>query len=85
MFPDFTASLEFLAALNASFGHYANQYEGDKSVNALNCRKSGLLSQMLLRHKVICLGKLREKMTAEQLHGTFFDLIKKYCEVFMSV
>ena len=44
LFPDFTPTKDFLVKLNASFNHYAHQYEDVKSVNALNCRKSALLS-----------------------------------------
>ena len=59
LFPDFTPTKAFLVQLNASFNHYANQYIDDKSVNALNCRKSALLSKMLLRHKAILIGNLK--------------------------
>ena len=57
-FPDFEPNKAFLVKLNASFNHYAHQYVGDKSVNALNCRKSAFLSMMLLRHKMIVLSGL---------------------------
>ena len=43
-FPSFEASDDFITNLNASFHMYANSFVGVKSVNALNCRKSALLS-----------------------------------------
>ena len=58
LFPDFTPDKAFLVKLNASFNHYAHSYVGDKSVNALNCRKSAFLSMMLLRHKVLVFSGL---------------------------
>ena len=58
MFPAFSATEEFISKLNMSFQHYANSFVGVKSVNALNCRKSALLSQMLLRHKLIVFSGL---------------------------
>ena len=58
LFPDLSETDAFITNLNASFKHYANSFIGVKSVNALNCRKSALLSQMLLRHKVIVLSGL---------------------------
>ena len=58
LFPDFTPDKTFLVRLNASFNHYAHSYIGDKSVNALNCRKSAFLSMMLLRHKVLVSSEL---------------------------
>lgn len=58
LFPAFSATEEFITKLNKSFQHYANSFVGIKSVNALNCRKSALLSQMLLRHKLIVFGGL---------------------------
>ena len=59
LFQDFTPDKTFLVKLNASFNHYAHSYIGDKSVNALNCRKSAFLSMMLLRHKVLVASKLQ--------------------------
>ena len=58
LFPAFSATEEFITKLNMSFQHYANSFVGIKSVNALNCRKSALLSQMLLRHKLIVFSGL---------------------------
>lgn len=55
-FPAFSATEDFIRQLNQSFQHYSNSFQGVKTVNALNCRKSAILSQMLLRHKVIVLG-----------------------------
>ena len=43
-FSDFSAVEDFITVLNNSFNLYANSFVGVKSVNALNCRKSALLS-----------------------------------------
>ena len=83
LFPDFTPDKAFLVKLNASFNHYAHQYIGDKSVNALNCRKSAFLSMMLLRHKMVVLSDLT--LNRQQEDSLFSALIKEYTEVFMSV
>ena len=82
-FPDFTPDKSFLVKLNASFNHYAHSYIGDKSVNALNCRKSAFLSMMLLRHKILVASKLQ--LTREQEDSLFSPLIQEYTDVFMSV
>ena len=83
LFPDFTPDKTFLVKLNASFNHYAHSYIGDKSVNALNCRKSAFLSMMLLRHKVLVASEL--SLTREQEDSLFSPLIQEYTDVFMSV
>ena len=84
LFPDFTPTSDFLVKLNASFNHYAHQYVDVKSVNALNCRKSALLSQMLLRHKALIVGK-PTGVTKEKTKALFNDLIHLYTSIFMSV
>ena len=68
--------------LNNSFNLYANSFVGVKSVNALNCRKSALLSQMLLRHKIIAFTGL--SLTQEQSGPLFNDLVVEYSKVFLS-
>ena len=83
LFPAFTEADTLLSSLNASFQHYANSFVSVKSVNALNCRKSALLSQMLLRHKIIAFSGL--ELTKEQSAPLFRDLICKYCKIFASV
>jgi hypothetical protein len=82
LFPAFTTTEDFIKALNASFHHYGNSFEGLKTVNALNCRKSAILSQLLLRHKVIALQGLSP--TKAQTQGLFSELIVKYSKIFMS-
>lgn len=83
LFPAFTETDDFIRSLNMAFEHYANSFDGVKAVNALNCRKSALLSQMLLRHKVIAYAGL--DLTKEETGSLFRDLIVKYCSVFLSV
>ena len=73
VFSSFTADESLINMLNASFQHYSNSFKGVKSVNALNCRKSALLSQMLLRHKVITFAGM--DLSIEQSGQLFKDLI----------
>lgn len=42
-----------LSKVDDFFNKYANVFKGEKTVNGLNCRKSALLSQLLLRHKIL--------------------------------
>lgn len=84
LFADFVASDELIKNLNASFAHYASQFVGVKSVNALNCRKSALLSQMLLRHKAIAFTNLEEARTTQATGPIFNDLILEYSKIFAS-
>jgi hypothetical protein len=51
-------------------------------VNALNCRKSAILSQLLLRHKLIVLGGL--DLTRQETKVLFGDLIVKYARIFLT-
>ena len=83
LFPEFAPNNDFIVQLNSSFQHYADSFEGVKTVNALNCRKSALLSQMLLRHKLIAFCDL--KPTKEQSDELFRHLIRQYCRIFLSV
>jgi hypothetical protein len=83
LFMDFEPTREFLHNLDSSFAHYADQFIDDKSVNALNCRKSAILSQLLLRHKLITLGNL--ELSKEKCNELFLGLIMKYCQIFMNV
>ena len=76
LFKDYTPSVDFLKSLNASFAFYADQFDGDKSVNALNCRKSAILSNLFLRHKLLASSKLT--LTSAQLNDLFLPLIVKY-------
>jgi hypothetical protein len=46
-------SISFLVNLYCAFGHFANHDMQDKSINGHNCRKSSLLSQMLILHKLM--------------------------------
>ena len=81
-FPDFSPTESLITQLNASFHRYAHSFVGVKSVNALNCRKSALLSQMLLRHKIIAFTGLN--LSKEQSGPLFRDLIVEYSKIFMS-
>ena len=83
LFPAFTPTEDFIKQLNASFQHYANSFVGVKSVNALNCRKSALLSQMLLRHKLLALQGLESSKA--QTGPLFSDLIVKYSQIFLTL
>ena len=82
LFPAFTATEDFIRQLDRSFQHYANTFQGVKTVNALNCRKSALLSQMLLRHKVFALAGLSPSQ--EQSGPLFSGIIVKYSQIFLS-
>lgn len=82
LFPDFTSSADFLVALFGSFRHYASYDLADRSVNGQNCRKSALLSMMLLRHKLAIKSK---DLTAGQKQQLFEPLIKEYCGLFNQV
>ena len=81
-FPDFSPTEGLITQLNGSFQRYAHSFIGVKSVNALNCRKSALLSQMLLRHKIIAFTGLN--LPKEQSGSLFRDLIVEYSKIFMS-
>ena len=45
--------MELINQTYASFGKYVNYSAEDKSVNAHNCRKSAILSQLHLLHKLV--------------------------------
>jgi hypothetical protein len=67
-----------LAELDEFFRKCATHDLTDKSVNGQNCRKSALLSQMLIRHKVL----IASKQSAE---GVFDDLLITYLSLFKEV
>lgn len=80
LFPEFSPAEDFIKAMNVSFNHYGNAFVGVKTVNALNCRKSAILSQMLLRHKVMALRGL--KPSKAETKSLFNDLMVQYCGIF---
>ena len=55
---------------------------GEKTVNALNCRKSALLSMMLLRHKIIAFSGIT--LTKAESGPLFETLIVEYSKIFLS-
>jgi hypothetical protein len=46
-------SVNFVVNFYSAFGHFSNHDMQDKSINGHNCRKSSLLSQMLILHKLM--------------------------------
>jgi N-acetyltransferase B complex (NatB) non catalytic subunit len=82
VFPDFAPTKDFLVELYGSFRNYSTYDLSDKSVNGQNCRKSALLSMMLLRHKLV----LRcADLTDTQKNHLFAPLIDEYCGLFRQV
>ena len=51
--PEFTTASETIVKLLGAFRVSAKYNPADKSVNGHNCRKSGILSEMLLWHKLL--------------------------------
>lgn len=78
LFPDFSPNTEYLVNLYGSFRHYANHDATDKSVNGQNCRKSALLSMLLLKHKLISL-KGPKTLDRQQKSVLFEPLVAEYC------
>ena len=85
MFPSFDSSLDFIKNLDLSFRICAEASNGVKTVNALNSRKSALLSMMLLRHKVIALAGLKVEDHPAEFSAMFEKLIQDYIFTFQTV
>lgn len=67
-----------LKEVDDMFGVYAVRNLEDRSVNGQNSRKSALLSQLLLRHKVMQLPQVKDANVAE-IFGT---LLKDFIAMF---
>jgi len=81
------SSDRFIRNIAFSFSNYAGAVKhvssaSERSENFLNCQKSALLSQMLLRHKLIAFLGL--KPSQEETGPLFRDLIVQYCLLFIT-